>query len=220
MVQLGEPASGGAAMTDSHEDPSDPKMGGDSDRFFAEVYSELRAIARARMRRERVGHSLQATDLVHEAYLRLRKDELRRGPTEWQSRGQFFTAAAEAMRRILIERARARLRIKRGGDAAGSPPRKVALDIREAAELADDRDPEAILSLDRAIDRLGEQEPRLKEIVRLRFYAGLNVEEAAEALGVSSRTIKRDWSFARAWLFDQLKNGRAGDSSPPAREDV
>lgn len=207
-------------MTDSHDDPSDPKAAAGSDRFFAEVYSELRAIARARMRRERAGHSLQATDLVHEAYLRLRRDELRKGPTEWQSRGQFFAAAAEAMRRILIERARARLRIKRGGDAAGSPPRMVPLDIREAAELADDRDPEAILSLDRAIDRLGEQEPRLREIVRLRFYAGLNVDEAAEALGISSRTIKRDWSFARAWLFDQLRSGRASGSPPRDGEDA
>jgi RNA polymerase sigma factor (TIGR02999 family) len=202
-------------MIDSHDDPSASKAGGDSDRFFAEVYSELRAIARARMRNERAGHSLQATDLVHEAYLRLRKDELRKGgAVEWQSRGQFFTAAAEAMRRILIERARARLRIKRGGDAAGSPVRKVALDIREAAQLADERDPEAILSLDRAIDHLGEQEPRLMEIVKLRFYAGLNVDEAAEALGVSPRTIKRDWSFARAWLFDQLKSDAGSESRP------
>jgi RNA polymerase sigma factor (TIGR02999 family) len=160
------------------------------------------------MRGERKGHTLQSTELVHEAYLRLRQG------AGWENRAHFFAAAAEAMRRILIDRARARRRIKRGADSEGKPAQKITLDLREVAELTDDRDPEAILALDRAIERLSEQDPRLRDIVRLRFYAGLSVEETAEAIGVSPRTVKRDWNFARAWLFDQL-----GHDSGPAEED-
>jgi RNA polymerase sigma factor (TIGR02999 family) len=165
------------------------------------VYAELRSIAHARRRGERKDLTLQSTELVHEAYLRLQREK---GP-EWDNPGHFFAAAAEAMRRILIERARARRRLKRGAAMSGSPALKLTLDIREVAELADDRDPESILAFDRAIQRLGEQDPRLMAIVKLRFYAGLSVEETALALAVSPRTVKRDWSFARAWLFDQMQ---------------
>src|SRR5262245_35825874 len=174
-----------------------------SDSFFAQVYDELREIAHGRMRGERTGHTLQTTELVHEAYLRLSPA----GGGAWQSRAQFFTAAAEAMRRILIEQARARGRLKRGGDADGLPPRKVALDLAEVASLADDCDPEAILALDRALERLSAQDARVAEIVRLRFYAGLSVEEVAETLAMSARTVWRDWAFARAWLYGELSSG-------------
>jgi RNA polymerase sigma factor (TIGR02999 family) len=174
---------------------------GDSDRFFAEVYAELRSVAHARMRGERAGHTLQSTELVHEAYLRLRQRE----GTRWHDRKHFFAAAAEAMRRILIDRARARRRVKRGADSSGAPPRKLSLDLHEVAELADDRDPETILALDHAIESLRDEDPRLLETVKLRFYAGLSVEEVAQTLGVSPRTVKRDWNYARAWLFDRLR---------------
>jgi RNA polymerase sigma factor (TIGR02999 family) len=180
------------------EPPSNP---GTSDAFFAQVYDELRAIAHARMRGERAGQSLQSTELVHEAYLRLQKGS----GAAWPSRGEFFAAAAVAMRRILIERARAKGRTKRGGDSDGRAAARVALDLEEVAALADDRDPEAILILDRAIDRLAERDERAAQVVRLRFYGGLDVEETAEALGTSTRTVLRDWAFARAWLYGELR---------------
>jgi RNA polymerase sigma factor (TIGR02999 family) len=171
---------------------------GDPDAFFAQVYNELRSIAHARMRGERQNRTIQTTELVHEAYLRMKPEG------EWASRAQFFASAAEAMRRILIERARARGRRKRGGDAAGRPPPRVSLNVPEAALLADDGDPETILALDRCIDRLAARDERAAQIVRLRFYAGLGVDEVAELLQMSSRTVQRDWSLARAWLFAQL----------------
>jgi len=174
-----------------------------SDAFFEKVYDELRAIAHARMRGERAGHTLQSTELVHEAYMRLGGGEGR----AWQSRAQFFAAAAEAMRRILIEHARAKGRIKRGGDAAGRPAARISLDLEEVAALADDQDPGSILALDRAIDRLAERDERAARIVLLRFYAGLSVEEAAETLGITKRTVLRDWAFARAWLYGELSRG-------------
>lgn len=177
-----------------------------SDAFFAQVYDELRAIAHARMRGERAGHTLQSTELVHEAYLRLAPDR----PAAWQSRARFFAAAAVAMRRILIERARARGRVKRGGDSSGRPAPRVSLDLEEVASLADDRDPEAFLALDEAIERLAGHDARSAQIVRLRFYAGLSVEEVAEALEISPRTVLRDWRFARAWLYRQLAPGSGG----------
>lgn len=181
--------------------PDPPRAG--SDTFIRQVYDELRAIAHARLRGERAGVTLQSTELVHEAYMRLRAgNEVR-----WESRGQFFAAAAEAMRRILIDRARARGRQKRGGDADGQPARRLSLDLAEVAALADDDDPDTVLALDRAIERLAEQDERVAEIVRLRFYAGLSVEEVAEVFGTSTRTVLRDWAFARAWLYGELTKG-------------
>jgi RNA polymerase sigma factor (TIGR02999 family) len=147
--------------------------------------------------------TLQSTELVHEAYMRLRVGD----GTRWESRGQFFAAAAEAMRRILIDRARARGRQKRGGDADGRPARKLSLDLAEVAVFAGDDDPDTVLALDSAIARLAEQDERVAEIVRLRFYAGLSVEEVAELLGTSTRTVLRDWAFARAWLYGELTKG-------------
>ncbi len=182
---------------------------------MAQVYDELRAIAHARMKGERSGYTLQSTELVHEAYLRLRPA----GGEGWRSRGHFFAAAAEAMRRILIERARAKGREKRGGDSDGKPAPKLSLDIEEVASLADDRDPEAVLALDRAIERLGRRDERAARMVKLRFYAGLSVEEVAAALEVTPRTVLRDWAFARAWLYGQLA-ADPGGPIPPATGDV
>jgi RNA polymerase sigma factor (TIGR02999 family) len=192
------------ADDDSPQPPTGPPISRPgSDAFFAQVYDELRAIAHARMRGERAGHTLQSTELVHEAYMRLKPGDGR----AWENRAHFFAAAAEAMRRILIERARARGRIKRGGDGAGKAPPRVSLDLDQVAALADDQDPDTIIALDLAIDRLSEQDERAARIVRLRFYAGLSVEEVAEILEASERTILRDWAFARAWLYGELSKG-------------
>ena len=121
-------------------------------------------------------------------------------PEGWAGTGEFYVAAAEAMRRILIEHARARARVKRGG---GREPR--TLQIESVAELADRGQTEEIMALDEAIRRVSEQDERLGNLVRLRIYAGLGVEQTAEALGVSPRTVKRDWAFCRAWLYDEVK---------------
>ncbi len=167
-------------------------------RLLPLVYEELCAIARARMRGERKDHTLQASDLVHEACLRLMRD----AGADWQGRGHFFAAAAEAMRRILIEHARARGRVKRGGDAQGRPPQRLTL--TGIADLAAEMDADEIVALDESIQRLEAQDARAAQVVRLRFYAGLSIEETAEALGIADRTVKRDWAFARAWLYRDL----------------
>src|SRR4051812_33640304 len=158
------------------------------------VYEQLRELARHRMTEERAGHTLQATALVHEAFLRLVGDR----PAGWAGRAHIFHAAAEAMRRILIERARARGRVKRGG---GAERQRVPLGV---VDLATESDPGEILDLDEAICRLDQQSPDVAAVVRLRFYAGLTIEETAEALGTSPQSVKRDWAYARAWLFHQL----------------
>jgi RNA polymerase sigma factor (TIGR02999 family) len=174
---------------------------GASDELLAVVYEQLRRIAEHRMRGERSDHTLQATALVHEAYVRLLGDE----PIAWDSRAHFFSAAAEAMRRILIEHARARGRKKRGGDVEGRPRKRIPLDV---VDLASNADPDEILSVDDAVCRLESQDPQLGRIVRLRFYAGLSEQEIADALGVSERTIRREWVLARAWLGARLSEAR------------
>lgn len=176
-----------------------------SEQLLPLVYDQLRRAAQQKMAQERTSHTLSATALVHEAYMRLVGDD----DVKWDGRAHFYAAAAEAMRRILIEHARSRNRVKRGGDR-----QRVPLSV---VDLAADPDPDQILSLDAAIERLGKEDPRLAEIVRLRFYAGLSVEETASALGVSDRTIKRDWAFARAWLHRDLES--ASDAHQPRRHE-
>jgi RNA polymerase sigma factor (TIGR02999 family) len=200
-----------AQPSSSPDPPENP--GGGSDKFFAQVYDELRAIAHSRMRGEQSGQSLQSTELVHEAYLRLS-----RGKDSWENRSHFFSAAAEAMRRILIERARAKGRVKRGGDTSGRPAPKVPLDLEEVALLADDRDPEAILALDRTIERLARHDERAAQVVKLRFYAGLSVDEVAETLELSTRTVLRVWGFARVWLYKQISADGSDDALPEPRQ--
>lgn len=174
------------------------------------VYDHLRRLAELRMRSESPGHTLQATALVHEAYAKLVDNTA----VQWQGRAHFFAAAAEAMQRILVDHARARARLKRGGPGgpsaadADSPDRahrRVPLNLED---LAADADPEEILSVDLAFQRLQEMDPDLARVVRLRFFAGLTEEETALALGVSDRTVRREWTIARAWLrrwLDQQK---------------
>lgn len=164
------------------------------------VYDQLRRVAQQRLAEERKGHTLQATALVHEAYLRLVGD----GPVDWQGRAHFFAAAAEAMRRILIEHARARGRIKRGGPAKDK--RRISLNV---VDLATEGDPDDVLALDEAVKRLEAKDAALARVVQLRFYAGLSEVETAEALGVTDRTIRRDWAAARAWLQRELSSDSA-----------
>ena len=162
-------------------------------RLMAVVYEELRRVARRRLRAERADHSLAPTALVHEAYLRL--VDLRR--VRWQNRAQFFAIAARLMRQILVDHARAHLAAKRGG-----PGWKVPLADNLGATMPRDVH---VLDLDAALRKLETLDSRLGELVVLRFFGGMTVEEAAEGLGLSPATVKRDWSRARAWLFRELR---------------
>ena len=172
------------------------------------VYDELRKLAARKLAQEKPGQTLQATALVHEAYLRLVG-----GGTEvrWDSRGHFFGAAAEAMRRILVENARRKGRQKRGGALA-----RVDLD---EAELACRIPPDDLLALDEALARLAAEDPVKARLVELRFFAGLSLEEAAKALDISAATAKRYWRYARAWLHRAVAGGdEPGDASGDGRE--
>lgn len=163
-------------------------------RLLGAVYDELRAIAQQRMGGERRFHTLQATALVHEAYLRLFGKE----GAAFENRAHFFHAAADAMRKVLIDHARARNAQKRGGGRA-------ALQVADAAEFIDAPDMGGFLALDDAISRLEGVDPEAASVVRLRFFAGLSEAGIAAALGLSERTVRRDWAFARAWLRDTLE---------------
>jgi RNA polymerase sigma factor (TIGR02999 family) len=162
------------------------------DQLLPEVYQELRALASQRLSQERPGQTLQATALVHEAYLRL----IGTADHTWRSRGHFFAAAAEAMRRILVERARQRRRLKRGGAF-----QRVEIDGNEPVQ---EDSPEILLALDEALTKLAHEDPVKAELVKLRYFAGLTIPEAAKALNISKATADRYWSYARAWLFQEI----------------
>lgn len=173
---------------------------GAADQLLPLVYDQLRKAAQVGLATERTGHTLSATALVHEAYLKLV------GPREvpWAGRGHFYAAAAEAMRRVLLDHAKARGRHKRGGDGQNPPGRA---DFASVIELAAAEDPEQIVSFDAALCRLEEESAEAGLVVRLRFFAGLSVEQTALAMGVSERTVNRAWTFARAWLHRALRDG-------------
>lgn len=156
------------------------------------VYEQLRAIAAQRMRQERAGHTLQATALVHEAYVRLAG-----GGSSFENQGHFFRVAAEAMRKILIDHARRRLAEKRG---SGKRPANL-----ESIDIAMDADPESAVALDEALTALATEEARAAEVVQLRFFAGLGFAEIAKLMNVSERTILREWAFARARLVQLIE---------------
>ncbi len=168
-----------------------------SEELLPLLYDELRRLARSRLARERPGVTLQPTALVHEAYLRLVGDT----GASWEHRGHFFAAAAEAMRRILIERARRSARVRHGGEL-----RRATLpeDLAAGAPAPDALAPEMLLAVDEALERLEKQDERMAQVVKLRFFADLTVEETAEATGLSVRSVGRYWTAARAWLAREL----------------
>jgi RNA polymerase sigma factor (TIGR02999 family) len=162
------------------------------------VYDELRRLAARKLAQEKAGQTLQATALVHEAYVRLMggAETAVGGGQRWDSRGHFFAAAAEAMRRLLIDRARKKRSVKRGGG-------RKRLDI-DAVDLATKATPDQLLALDDALAKLARQDPTAARLVGLRYFAGLTVEEAGKALGMSTATAYRHWKYARAWLHGEL----------------
>jgi RNA polymerase sigma factor (TIGR02999 family) len=173
-------------------DQGDPSAASD---LLPLVYAELRKLAARKLAQEAPGQTLQATALVHEAYLRLVGVD--RGQ-QWESRGHFFAAAAEAMRRILIDQGRRKRRPKHGGDRP-----RVSLD--EALCLGESPD-EDLLALDEALKKLTREEPAKGELVKLHYFAGLSLEEAGQVLGISHRTAKRHWAYARAWLYAAIRD--------------
>ena len=166
------------------------------------VYDELRKLAAAKLGQEKPGQTLQPTALVHEAYLRLVGTDKQ---PHWQSRGHFFAAAAEAMRRILLNRARDKRRLKRGGGWA-----RIDLD---RIKIALDTDHEELLALGEALQKLSDIDKIAAQLVNLRFFAGLSLKQAAESLGIPQRTAGRQWAFAKAWLYDRLRRDQASHES-------
>jgi RNA polymerase sigma factor (TIGR02999 family) len=192
-----------ASRPASAAEQGDPQA---AERLLPLVYDELRALASRRLGREPPGQSLQATALVHEAYLRLVGGDPGR---RWDGRGHFFAAAAEAMRRILVDRARDRRRLKRGGGRG-----RVDLDLGSVPLDGLDDD---LIDLDEALTELGREDPLCARLVALRFFAGLTQAEAAGALGLARRTADRHWAYARAWLYERLRRGEAPRPADPEK---
>lgn len=192
----------------SQIDQGDPRA---AEQLLPLVYEELRKLAAARLAQEKPGQTLQATALVHEAYLRLVGPASRAGPDtpevplgsqelHFDSRGHFFAAAAEAMRRILVDQARRRHSLKRGGD-----PVRVELDEGAVLATADDCPAEDLLALDEALSQFEREEPVKAQLVKLRYFAGLSIADAAKSLNISPATAKRHWVYARSWLYGKLQ---------------
>jgi RNA polymerase sigma-70 factor, ECF subfamily len=173
-----------------------------ADQLMPLIYDELRRLAQHYLRGERPGHTLQATALVHEAYVRLVGSEV--GP--WQNRAHFFAAAATAIRRILVQHARASASLKRGGDRS-----RVALDVERLPSHEPIDANEQILAVDEALARLAAIDPQKARLVELRFFSGMTTEEMSESLGVSPRTVAREWDLAKAWLSRELMESRRDD---------
>jgi RNA polymerase sigma factor (TIGR02999 family) len=173
------------------------------------VYDELRRLAAQKLAHEKPDQTLQATALVHEAYLRLVDSERRGSSPSWNSRGHFFAAAAEAMRRILIDNARRRRRARHGGQYQ-------RIDLDEALTVAPPGPSDELLALDEALGRLAAIDPPAAKLVELRYFAGLTMPQAAEALGLPLRTAERNWTFARTWLHRELAPGDSTDAEPEA----
>jgi RNA polymerase sigma factor (TIGR02999 family) len=169
----------------------DPRAG---EELLPLVYAELRRLAASKLAQEQPGHTLQATALVHEAWLRLIGPE---EPKEWNSRGHFFGAAAEAMRRILVDRARKKARARHGGEWE-------RLDLDHVTLATEDRD-DTVLAIDEALEKLARESPQKAEIVKLRYFTGMEHAEIAQVLGVSEPTVRRHWAYARSWLYAELK---------------
>ncbi len=183
----------------AHIEEGDPSA---ADQLLPLVYAELRRLAASRMKHEKPGQTLQATALVHDAYVRLVEDGEAR---HWNSRGHFFGAAAEAMRRILVEQARQKESLKRGGGR-----KRVELSDADLGTQGRDLD---LIALDEAINGLELHDPRAARVVKLRYFAGLTIKQAAETIGISPSTADNDWVFARSWLRVQLDAGSDKENS-------
>jgi RNA polymerase sigma factor (TIGR02999 family) len=186
-------------MGDATRMPGQSGQGGHStaELLLPLVYDELRRMAAAKMAHEQAGQTLQPTALVHEAWLRLGGD----AQPVWQNRAHFFAAAAEAMRRILVDSARRKARVRHGGGLVRLKPEDL-----ESLELAITTPEQSLIGLDEALTELAAEEPDAARVVSLRFFAGLGMAEIAGIMGVSDRTVKRTWAFARAWLYDRLRS--------------
>ena len=185
-------------MVDPDQSPHQTTFDGsqsDSESLLNEVYQELRKVAQSKLARENAVHTLQATALVHEAWLRIGGED----QPQWANRAQFFSSAAEAMRRILIERARRRMAIRHGGDQ-----RRVEFEELEGlpASMNDDSH---VLDLADALSRFAESNPEKAELVKLRYFVGLTIDEASNVLDISAPTAKRWWAYARSWLYQEIK---------------
>lgn len=184
--------------------PANPPRKRRSSELIESIYEELRRVAAQKMAREAAGHTLSATALVHDAYVRIARDGSK--SAMWENRGHFYIAAAEAMRRILIDRARRKKAIRHGGNAEHDPLDSVV--VPAAPERSDE-----LLALDEALEKLAARDKRKARIIELRYFVGLTSEEAAEVLGISKITADRDWTYARAWLFRELKEAKNGPRS-------
>lgn len=174
-----------------------------ADQLLPLVYEELRKLAAAKMAQEKSGQTLQATALVHEAWLRLTGAEEQKA---WNSRGHFFGAAAEAMRRILVESARRKARLRHGGELERE--RDAVEEIEIAAPMPEDR----LVQVSEALDELEREAPEAAQVVKLRYFAGLTQEQVAETMGLSLRTAERHWTWAKAWLFQRIRAQNRADS--------
>jgi len=172
---------------------TDPAQNAEVDRLVCLAYNELRRLAASFLNQERPGHTLQPTALVNEAYLRLRKER----KAEWQSKTQFLAIAAQSMRRILVDHARNKISLKRGG-----PHQKISL---EDVSIFSNGQSTGLVALDRSLTRFSAIDPRQAKLVELRFFGGLSIDETAEVLEISPKTVKRDWSLAKAWLYGDLR---------------
>ncbi|MGI9243131.1 MAG: ECF-type sigma factor, partial [Verrucomicrobiales bacterium] len=182
---------GGTTISEAGSGDDGGEVADDVDRLLSLSYDELKRMAAHMMAKERAGHTLQATALVHEAYLRLADGE--GNPGSWNSPAHFFSAAAEAMRRILIENARRKKAAKRGGGAAHTE--------LDNSKVAMPTPPDELLAINAALDKLEAEDSRLATVVKLRYFAGMTIPETAQALGSSARTVDRQWECARAWLY-------------------
>ncbi len=190
MTDKASPASG---ITEMLRDWSDNHRADSADALLKMVYDELRRQAHRYLRKERAGHTLQTTALVHEAYLKL----INQKEVSWESRSHFFAVAATMMRRILIDYAKTKHRVRRGGIQSDLP-------LENALTISVSETDFDLLALDEALNRLAAKEAHLAKIVELRFFSGLDVVETAEVLGISESTVKRDWQMAKAWLHREL----------------
>ncbi|MEM8874714.1 MAG: ECF-type sigma factor [Planctomycetota bacterium] len=178
-------------------DPSTP------DDRLVELYEKMRRVASTMMRHESSSHTLQTTALANEAYMRLQRDR----QVKWQDDGQFFGAAAEAMRRVLIDHARKHLAAKRGGNSTDGNKRRARKVSFDVVQLAAEDDVDQLVDLNDALEALAAEDERSAEVVRLRIFAGLEVEKIGDVLGISERTVRREWTFAKTWLYDRLSGG-------------